>query len=147
MRLAFFVALALAGPAVAEEALTDTAAFERADAESFWRFDACGDALAGRMYRDALADRVRSCPFTPEAQTRFVQRVRAQAKKSADMLQHLIDEHGGLPVRLDGMTRTCREQRESAEYQTLLASLEQERRGDAAPDAVFAAACDSPDGP
>ncbi len=147
MRLAFFASLALAVPAAAQQPLTDTAAFERADAESFWRFDACGDPLAGRMYRDALADRVRSCPFTSEAQARFVQRVRAQAKKSADMLQRLIDEHGGLPVQLDGMTRTCREQRDSAEYQALRASLEQERRGEAAPDAVFAAACDAADGP
>ena len=59
------------------------------------------------------------------------------------MLQRLIDEQGGLPARLDGMTRTCREQQDSPEYRSLRAALEREAQGADPAAAVFPAPCEA----
>ena len=122
---------------------TDTSAFDYADAASFYAFDGCGDALAGRIYRRALAAKLAECPFTPDARAHFAARARAQQAKSNDMLRRLITEHGGLPMRLDGMTRTCREQQDSPEYSALRTTLERYAAGEVPVDAVVSAPCDA----
>lgn len=126
---------ALGVPAAAAQELTDTRAFEQAYAESYYRFDACGDAVTGDLYRRALSAKVASCPFAAAARTRFEERAKAQATQSQKQIQHMIEEHGGMPVKLDGMTRTCREQIESPDYQALRTQLEPQGGG-------LPAACD-----
>jgi hypothetical protein len=120
-----------------------TRAFETAYAASFYQFDACGDGLSGRSYRRALSEKVAHCPFPPDVKTRFVQRAAAQRQKSAELLARLIETNGGLPVRLDGMTRTCREQSETAEYQAIRTRLDEFAAGKAAADTVVPQACDA----
>jgi hypothetical protein len=122
-----------------------TRAFEAAYAASFYQFDACGDGLAGRAYRQALSQKVAQCPFPADIKKRFVLRAAAQRKKSGDMMAKLIEDTGGLPVRLDGMTRTCREQMDSPEYQAVRARLNDFSTGKAGPDTVIPDPCDTPE--
>jgi hypothetical protein len=145
MLLLVVAVLALAPRAVHAEdgGQTDTRAFEYADALSFYGFDGCGDALGGRIYRRALADKFAHCPFAPAARARFAERARAQQVKSSAVLRQMIDEHGGLPVRLEGMTRTCREQMDSPEYQALRGQLDRYQRGEISADAIVPAPCDA----
>lgn len=132
-----------AGRLAAETPLTDTHAFEDADATSFYAFDACGDGLGGRMYRKALAARVAQCPFTAEAHSRFTKRARLQQEKSRIALENLIQANGGLSVQLDGMSQTCREQKASPEYQQLRVRLEQYAQGEMPIETVLPAPCDA----
>jgi hypothetical protein len=120
-----------------------TSAFEAAYAASFYQFDACGDGLAGRAYRQALSQKVAQCPFPADIKKRFVLRAAAQRKKSGEMMTKLIEDTGGLPVRLDGMTRTCREQMQSPEYQAIHARLDEFSAGKSGPDSVIPEACDA----
>ena len=120
-----------------------TRAFEAAYAASFYQFDACGDGLAGRAYRQALSRKVAQCPFPADVKQRFVQRAAAQRKKSGDMMAKLIEDTGGLPVRLDGMTRTCREQRDSADYRAVRARVDDFAAGKTGADSVVPQACDA----
>jgi hypothetical protein len=141
---AFLATLALLPAARAADApQTDTAAFEYAQAMSFYGFDGCGDGVTGRLFRRALADKFAHCPFTPAARTRYAERARAQQTKSSDLMRHIIDTNGGMPVKLDGMTRTCREQIDSSDYQHLRGLLEQYSRGEVTADAIFPAPCDA----
>lgn len=140
--LAVMGAAPIAGRA-ADAPQTDTSAFEYADALSFYGFDGCGDGLGGRLYRRALADKLAHCPFTPQARAHYAARAQAQQAKSGDVLRRMIEEHGGLPVKLDGMTRTCREQSDSPEYQRLRGLLDRYGRGEAPVEDVLPAPCDA----
>lgn len=82
MRGIWFCLLMLSGPATglaivrADEApkpvtLEHTEAFDKAYAASFPEFDACGDGIAGRIYRNALTAKLRRCPFSAEAKKGF----------------------------------------------------------------------------
>lgn len=142
----FLVALAVPVVAAADEPAKPadaTRAFETAYAASFYEFDACGDGLSGRTYRRALSDKVAHCPFPADVKQRFIQRAAAQRQKSAKALARLIEDNGGLPVRLDGMTRTCREQSETAEYQAIRARLDAFSAGKLGVDGVVPEACDA----
>jgi hypothetical protein len=138
------VALTLVGPVAADTPLSDTRAFEYANAMSYYGFDACGDGLGGRLYRQALAAKFAQCPFSPDARAALAQRERLQARKSRAAIQHVIDEQGGLPVQLEGMTRTCHAQAATPEYQALTASLQRFASGEASVDAVIPQPCDAP---
>jgi hypothetical protein len=59
------------------------------------------------------------------------------------MMSKLIEDNGGLPVRLDGMTRSCREQRDSAEYRAIRVRLDAFTAGKLDVDAVVAQPCDA----
>ena len=141
----------LAGPipAVAQSSATTPAtrpslkAFQNAYATSFYGFDACGDQLAGRMFRDALNAKLARCPFPAEARAQFRRWSAAQRARSADARDKLIEEHGGLPVQLEGMTNTCHEQRSSPAYVALRDKLERYRQGEIGIDAVIPEPCDA----
>lgn len=120
-----------------------TAAFENAYAASFYEFDACGDGLAGRIYRNALVAKLRQCPFSAEAKQRFQLYSAAQRRKSSQMMAKLIENNGGLPVRLEGMTRTCREQIDSPEYRAVRSRLDEFATGKSGPNEVVAQPCDA----
>jgi hypothetical protein len=123
--------------------LEQTAAFEQAYGLSFYVFDACGDGLAGRVWRRALTERLAQCPFSTEAKERFARRSTAQRLKSSKAIQGMIDEHGGLPVRLDGMSQTCHEQMDSPEYRSLRARLDRYAAGQSPLSEVITAPCDA----
>lgn len=142
------LALSLGSAAVAQTspdrpALSHPEAFERAFATSSYTFDACGDPLAGRVFRRALAERFAHCPFTAEAQSRFQQRTRVQQEKSRRMIAEMVEAHGGLPMHLDGMVMTCHEQQADGDYRKLRERLDQYARGDLPAEAVIAAPCDA----
>jgi hypothetical protein len=120
-----------------------TEAFENAYAASFYEFDACGDGIAGRTYRFALTAKVKQCPFSEETKQRFVARAAAQRRKSSQVMAKLIEDHGGLPMRLEGMTRTCREQMDSPEYRAVRSRLDAYGAGNAGVDTVVSAPCDA----
>ncbi len=148
--LTFVVAVALAGSAKAQPvsgqpALEGPAAFERAFAISLYNFDACGDPLAGRMFRRVLAERFAQCSFSSEARARYQQRIRAEQSKVRDWVESLIETRGGLPIRLDGMSMTCHAQRASDDYRELRDRLEQYAQGKLPAQAIIAAPCDAPD--
>jgi len=156
MRVIGFCLLMLAGAATglaaakADDAakptiLERTDAFDRAYAASFYDFDACGDGIAGRIYRKALTEKLTQCPFSSDAKKRFQMRSAAQRRKSSQVMAKLIDDNGGLPVRLEGMTRTCREQIDSPEYRQVRGELDAYAAGKAGPDAVVAQPCDAPE--
>jgi hypothetical protein len=123
--------------------LQETTAFEQAYGLSFYVFDACGDGLAGRIWRRALVERFGQCPFSPEAQASFKRRSTAQRIKASKAIQGMIEEHGGLPIRLEGMSQTCREQQDSTPYQTLRSRLEAYDDGAITSAALITAPCDA----
>jgi hypothetical protein len=124
-------------------ALERTDAFDKAYAASFYEFDACGDGIAGRVYRKALTEKVRQCPFSADAKQRFQTRSVAQRRKSSAAMEKLIEDNSGLPMRLEGMTRTCREQIDSPEYREVHGRLDDYVGGKVGADAVVAAPCDA----
>ena len=129
--------------AFAQVPLERTDGFERSFAESFYIFDACGDGLAGRMYRRALADRFAACPFTPAARTRYSTRIRAQGAKARKAIEDMIDEHSGLPVQLGGMGTTCRAHQADEGYRRLRTQLEAYAAGSLPASAILPAPCDA----
>ncbi len=130
-------------PSRADALLTDTHAFEQADAASFFDFDACGDGLSGEAFRQALREKFARCPFDPAARTQLAQRLQMQQSKSKTMLAQLIDQHSGLPVQLDGMVRTCHAQRSSPEYERVQTALRQYGDGQASAESILPEACDA----
>jgi len=152
MRATLFSLVLLAGaslvPARADDAakpavLESTAAFQKAYAASFYQFDACGDGVAGRVYRSALVARLKQCPFSAAAQQQFPAWAAAQRHKSGLAMDKLIEEHGGLPIRLQGMTQTCRQQLESSEYRAVRSRLDDFAAGKIRADAVVVQPCDA----
>ena len=143
-RAALLLAAALSiGSARADALLTDTQAFEQADAASFYQFDACGDGLSGAAFRQALREKFAHCPFDPAARAAFARRMQLQQRKSSELLAQLIDQHSGLPVQLEGMARTCHEQRSSPEYGRVQAALVQYGKGEASAESVLPGLCDA----
>ena len=138
--------LLLAGTAAAEApALDNPAAFVRGFAVSLYQFDACGDALAGRMFRRALAERFAQCPFSPAARSHYQQTTRAEFQRVRERMQRLIEDNGGLPRELVGMNTTCHAQQASDGYREFRALLERYQAGGATAEAVIPAACDAAD--
>ncbi len=137
------LALVLCTPALAETPLDHTDAFERSYADSFYTFDACGDGLAGRIYRRALQERFAACPFTPAARTRYSGRIRAQSAKSRQAIEDMIEQRGGLPVQLEGMSATCHAQEADAGYRKLRSQLLAYSAGSQPATSVLPSACDA----
>jgi hypothetical protein len=137
------LSVARADDAPRPASLERTDAFDRAYAASYYQFDACGDELTGRLYRKALVERFAQCPFSAAARARFRTRSAAQRQQSAEEMEKLIEDNSGLPVRLDGMKRTCREQRDSREYLTVLSRLADFSAGKSGPEAVVAEPCEA----
>jgi hypothetical protein len=138
--------LLLAGTASAQApALENPAAFERGFAVSLFQFDACGDALAGRMFRRALAERFAQCPFSKEARSHYQQQTRAEFQRVRERMQRLIEDNGGMPRELAGMSTTCHEQQASEAYRNFRALLERYQAGGAPAESVIPAACDAAD--
>ena len=148
MRSVWFCLLMLAGITTVnadDTTLERTDAFTKAYAASFYEFDACGDGIAGRIYRSALTAKLRQCPFSADAKKRFQAVSAAQRRKSSEAMAKLVEDTGGLPMRLEGMTRTCREQMDSPEYRQVRERLEDFSAGKMGVDAVVAQPCNAAD--
>jgi hypothetical protein len=143
MRLTLALTLALLPAAAHAAPLDDARAFDRAFAASFYTFDACGDAKYGLIFRKALAARFAQCPFSEKARQAHQQRNALQAKKSRDLMKALIEETGGVPMRLPGMNETCRQRQAEPDYVTARAKLERYSEGALKPEDVVPAACDA----
>ena len=66
-----------------------------------------------------------------------------QAKKSRDLIKKLIDETGGVPVRLPGMSETCRQCQSGPDYVEARAKLEQFSQGKLKPEDIVSEPCDA----
>ncbi len=143
MRKLLALALALLPAAVHAAPLEDTRAFDRAFAASFYTFDACGDGKYGALFRRALDARFAQCPFTPEARVSHESRNALQAQKSRARMAALIEETGGLPMRLPGMEESCRQLRDEPDYVAVRARLDSYAEGAAKLEDVLSAPCDS----
>lgn len=134
------LALLLCPPALAETPLDRTDAFVRSFAESF---DACGDGLAGQIYRRALQERFAACPFIPATRSRYSSRLRTQGAKSRRATKDMIEHRGGLPVQLEGMNATCHAQQADEDYRRLRNQLQAYSAGSLPPTAILPSACDA----
>lgn len=146
MRLLWCLGLAALLPfssSKADPALVNTAAFEHADAASFYNLDACGDSLDGRLFRRALMEKFLDCPFSDEARTRFGRWSQAEQRHSRDVMAKVVDDNGGLPERLPGMTETCHEQLTSPDITQLRSRLQSYATGETTAAAVLPAPCDA----
>jgi hypothetical protein len=110
-------AVTLATPSGADEPpspapLSDPTPFEIGYGMSFYDFDACGDAEAGRILRSALIEKLEHCPFTPQAKARFEA---WRLKTAEELLSQLLSNQDGKPVgppevsepAADGPPMTC----------------------------------------
>ena len=143
LRCAGIAALLWCSSAKADPALSNTAAFEQADAASFYNLDACGDSLDGRTFRRALLEKFLDCPFNAEARTRFARWSQAEQRHSRELMAKVVDANGGLPERLPGMTQTCHEQLSSPAVTQLRSTLQKYAAGEITATAVLPAACDA----
>jgi hypothetical protein len=118
--------------------------FQNAYVVSFYGFDACGDQLAGRIFRKALTERVMTCPFSDDAKARFKKWSVVQRRWASEQISKLVEANGGgLPVKLDGMSTTCHEQRTSPAYTAMHDKLDRYDEGLLRADAVIPEACDA----
>ncbi len=130
--------------AVASEKLERIEGFQRSYAASFFIFDACADGLAGRMFRTALAERFAQCPFSDAARAHWRAWSTAQRRVSTDRIKTMVEDHGGLLVKVEGMTQTCHERNTSADYIAYRAKLQQAAQHILPPSDVVAEPCDAP---
>ena len=140
--LAAGVVLALVSPSAAAPS-DPTSAFEKAFATSLYIFDACGDQLTGRMFRKVLADKLAQCKLPPEATARYRQRTALLQRKSRDAMDKLIEDHGGLPNTLEGMTSTCHGTQSGEDYRKLRERLEAYSQGQGSLESIIPASCDA----
>ena len=141
--LAFVTGIACAR---AEQApLSDTNGFAKSYAKSYYTFDACGDSKRGRIFRQALGDRFKQCPFTPEARNMFKSQAAKLREKSVEKIFQLIEANGGLLTRVEGMTMTCREQQHLPEYVALAEKLDNYAAGRSGAEEPIPAPCDADD--
>ncbi len=143
MRLAIALAFALFAGAARADALDDPSAFDHAFAASFYIFDACGDGEHGLIFRRALAARFAQCAFTPAAREKHRTRNSLQAKKSRDVMDKLIEEHGGFPMQLPGMEATCHQQRAAPDYVAVRDKLDSYSAGHLTAEQVLPSPCDA----
>jgi len=137
--LALFLA-----PAAAQQApLSNTEGFAKTYATSYYTFDACGDSKRGRFFRQALVDRFKQCPFTPEARAAFKIQAAKLREKSVEKIFQLIEANGGLLTKVEGMTMTCREQQHLPEYLALADRLDKYAAGQATALEAIPAPCDA----
>ena len=66
------MALLLPMATEAEEITDEPVGFEIAYLTSFYEFDFCGDSDAGRVFRTAIVEKIKACPYSAKARERFL---------------------------------------------------------------------------
>jgi hypothetical protein len=98
--------------------------FEIAYGMSFFDFDACGDRVAGALFRQLIRDKVKSCPYSQAAKEKFAATVARDAEAFLSVL--LTGISAGRP---DQFKSTAAEQGISCkEYQQTPAYVERRKR-------------------
>ncbi|HKP26790.1 MAG TPA: hypothetical protein VJV39_23170 [Dongiaceae bacterium] len=118
--------LALATPSGADEQappdlLTDPAPFEIGYGMSFYDFDACGDAEAGRILRRAIVEKLERCPFSRQARAEFDA---WRLETAEELASRLLSNQDGIPVgppevtepAANGRPMTCERYRSTQHY-------------------------------
>ena len=95
------------------------------------------------MFRKALAAKMALCPISEEAMTRYQQRTAFLLKKEQDRIKKIVEERGGLPDKIEGMTVTCHEQQSSPAYVQLHEKLDAFVEGKMEPNAIIPGDCDA----
>jgi hypothetical protein len=95
------------------------------------------------MFRKALAAKMALCPIPEEAMKRYQQRTAFLLKKEQDRIKKIVEERGGLPDKIEGMTVTCHEQQSSPAYVQLHEKLDAFVEGKTEPNAIIPGGCDS----
>jgi hypothetical protein len=140
----FLAALAITASASAETTkLTGTARFQAAFQGSFYGFDACGDAANGKLYRKALVDKVKHCPYTQDTKAAFSEWADAAETEGSAEMKRYIAEHEILPPRMDPRKANCIAEKQDVAYRQILALLAQYAKGATRADAVVPGACDA----
>jgi hypothetical protein len=117
-------------------------AFEVGYGMSYYGFDACGDRWLGALFRKAVLEKFRSCPFTDAAVRKFEDwRADTDRKVEADLAAYLV-EHGAFPERLDGMKMSCADAKRVPPYVELRDLLERYSRGEVSFDLIVRDKCD-----
>jgi hypothetical protein len=132
-----------AGESRASPDLVQTDAFEMSYAASFYSLDACGDGLAGQLYRRALLEKFKHCPFSAAARAHFLHRSTVEREKASDAIKAMIEQRGGMPMHLDGMAMTCHGQHTDADYQAFRGKLDQYGQGAVSADTIIPQPCDA----
>jgi hypothetical protein len=99
---------------------------EIAYAMSFLEYDACGDVEAGRIFRELILEKVKSCPYSPAAKDAFHSNVAMNMeqilrKVFEDKDKGLLDEWVPMAVQSEkddphGGPKSCEEYREMPSY-------------------------------
>jgi hypothetical protein len=118
-----------------------TDAFEVAYGMSF-RLDACGDPIAGDLFRKAVAEKIDRCMLPMEAKRHFQERALALATKAKVSLDSYIAAHGKPPDRLDGMKESCADLLRTAEYGRLRGQLQKYAEGEISAESIITDPCD-----
>jgi hypothetical protein len=140
----FLVALAITASASAETTkLTGTARFQAAFQGSFYGFDVCGDAANGKLYRKALVDKVKHCPYTKDAKAAFSEWAETAQTDGGAEIKRYIAEHEALPPRMDPRKANCMAEKQDVAYRQVLALLARYAKGETRADAVVPGACDA----
>jgi len=81
----------------------------------------------------------------PGPPSHYQQQTRAEFQRVRERMKQLVEENGGLPRELVGMSTTCHAQQVSEGYRDFRALLERYQAGGTTAEAVIPAACDAAD--
>ena len=96
------------------------------------------------MFRRALAAKMAQCPIPEDALERYRRRAALLLKRERDRIKRIVEERGGLPDRIEGMSVTCREHQDSPAYVEMRDKLDAYVEGRMAPEAIIPGGCDAP---
>lgn len=103
----------------AEDTGHNPTALEAAYGMSFHMFDACDDAEAGQIFRQAILEKLKSCPYAPQTRQQF----HDWLAENKDGLAVVQSSHLPPPPAILGMmaddpsVTTCKQYRETSAYQ------------------------------
>jgi hypothetical protein len=95
------------------------------------------------MFRKVLAAKIALCPIPEDAMKRYHQRSALLLKKEKERINKIVEERGGLPNRIEGMTTTCHEHQSSPDYVQLRDRLDAYVEGQMEPNAIIPGDCDA----
>jgi hypothetical protein len=95
------------------------------------------------MFRKVLAAKMALCPIPDDAVKRYHERTALLLKKERERMDKIIEERGGLPNKIEGMTTTCHEQQSTPAYVQMRDKLDAYVEGKTEANAVIPGGCDA----
>jgi len=144
---AVLAVFALSAASSADDQLTDPTPFEISYGLSFYDYDACGDAEAGSILRNAIVEKLERCPFSPQARARFESwRLETAEGLLSQLLSHQDSSPVGPPEVTDPTApMTCEGYRSTPRYVARRADLLRYAKREMTVDQLLGAGC--PSGP